>query len=235
MVRSSLVTALLAAASTAGTYVLMHFVVQPRLPVERIEVPSIQGLTVEQARGLLDPKGLNLVLDGERPDDKVAAGTLTGQAPLRGSLVHHGAEVHASVATAGATQVVPKVVGMTLADARGALVAAHLHPGSVAETPSDAVAAGQVLAAVPPPGTTVKADAVVDLTVSTGPSTAPVPSLIGKRLSRAKEILQQAGFAVGATRYGSNDDFDTGVVIGQSPSASTPAARGAKVDVILNE
>jgi serine/threonine-protein kinase len=127
------------------------------------------------------------------------------------------------------------VAGLTLADARDLLAKAHLRAGVVAEAPSDTVVKGAVVGSQPPTGAEAKMDTVVDLTVSSGPDASPVPSVIGKRLSKAKELLEKAGFATGQTRYGSNDDFDQGVVISQTPAAAAPAARGAKIDLVIND
>lgn len=235
MGRSSLVTFLVASLATAGTYLLMHFVVGPRLPVTDVEVPPLAGLSAEQARGLLEPRGLLLILDGEKADEVVAAGTLTAQQPLGGSRLPRGGMVHASVATQPPTPHVPRVAGLTLADARDLLQKAHLRAGVVAESPSETVVKGAVVGSQPPAGSEVRTDTVIDLTVSSGPDASPVPSVIGKRLSKAKELLEKAGFALGQTRYGSNDDFDQGVVISQSPAASAPGAKGAKVDLVIND
>ena len=106
-----LLTIVLAVGFTTATYLGMHFVVLPRLPVHAVDVPSLSGLTPEQARGLLEPRGLLLILDEERPDERAAPGTLIDQRPLAGSRLRRGEDVHAAVAEAVR---VPKVVGMTV-------------------------------------------------------------------------------------------------------------------------
>lgn len=232
---SSFTTGALVAVVTAGTYLIMYFVVQPRLPVIESEVPPIAGLSAEQARGLLEPRGLLLILDGERADDRVAAGTLASQQPLGGSRLRRGSEVHAFVATAPASPTVPRLSGLAVADARDALVKARLHPGAVNETPSETVPKGQVIASAPAFGAEAKPETLVDLTVSSGADATAVPSVIGKKLSKAKELLEKAGFVAGSMRYGSNDDYEQGVVIRQTPAAAAPAAKGAKIDLVIND
>lgn len=222
---------------TAGTYLFMYFVIGPRLPVTTSEVPLLEGLAVDQARGLIEPRALVLVLDGEKLDGKLPAGTLTHQTPLSGSRLHRGGEVHAFVAVA-APPTVPKLTGMTAAEAVNELGDAKLVSGKISEAPSDTVIKGQVIASSPAAGTQLHPGSPVDLVVSLGPpspSTKSVPQLVGKKLAKAKELLQQAGFALGATRFGSNDDFDQGVVIKQSPTGSAAAPAGAKVDVVIND
>jgi eukaryotic-like serine/threonine-protein kinase len=236
MARSaSFTTGAITAIVTAATYLFMYFVVQPRLPVVEAEVPPIGGLSAEQARGLLEPRGLLLILDGEKVDERVPAGTLTAQQPLGGSRLRRGGEVHAFVATVPSSPTVPRLAGLAIDAAREALVKARLRAGNITETPSDSVPKGQVITTSPVMGVEVKADSAVDLSVSSGPAAGTVPSVIGKRLSKAKELLQQAGFVFGSSRYGSNDDFDQGVVISQTPAANSPAPKGSKVDLVVND
>jgi serine/threonine-protein kinase len=226
---------LLSVCATALTYVMMHFFVAPRLPVNAVEVPPIAGLSPEQARGLLEPRGLLLVLDAEKADDRVLPGTLCEQSPLGGSRLRRGDLVHASIARAGAPHTVPKLLGLTADAARELITGAKLRVGRLTDAPSDSVPRGLVAAASPEAGSEVKPDTAVDLTLSTGPSTKEVPKVIGKRLSSAKQILEKEGFSVGGTKYGSNDDYDQGVVIGQNPAAGSQASPGVKIDLTIND
>jgi beta-lactam-binding protein with PASTA domain len=225
-------TVVLSVAMTATTYLFMHFIVKPRLPVHAVDVPSLSGLTPDQARGLLEPRGLLLILDEEHPDEHAPPGTLVDQRPLPGSRLRRGEDVHAAVAKAVK---IPKLAGLTLDAAREALDQLRLKPGAVTEVPNPNVAKGVVVASTPAMGAEARADGTVDLQVSAGPQAQPVPSVIGKSKSSAKALLEKAGFVIGSLRVGSNDDYDSGVVIRQEPSANTPAAPGSKVDLTIND
>lgn len=232
MGRSAALTIVLAVGFTTATYLGMHFVVLPRLPVHAVDVPSLSGLTPDQARGLLEPRGLLLILDEERADERATPGTLIDQRPLAGSRLRRGEDVHAAVAKAVR---MPKLVGLTADAARDALDGLKLKPGAVTEVSSATVPKGQVLAQNPVPGAEGRPDGTVDLQVSSGPAAAAVPSVIGKSKSTATDLLQKAGFAVGTLHVGSNDDYDTGIVIRQQPAANTQAAPGTKVDLTIND
>jgi serine/threonine-protein kinase len=210
----------------------MHFLVMPRLPVHAVDVPSLSGLTPEQARGILEPRGLLLILDEERPDERASPGTLVDQRPLAGSRLRKGEDVHAAVAKAVR---VPKVVGLTVDAARDALDQVKLKPGAVTEVASATAPKGQILAQTPAAGGEGRPEGTVDLQVSAGPSAQAVPSVIGKSRSGAKELLEKAGFVVGTMHVGSNDDYDAGVVIRQQPPANTQAPPGSKVDLTIND
>lgn len=228
-------TVVLSIVVTAGTYLAMHFIVAPRLPVAGIDVPQLDGLTVEQARGLLEPRGLLLILDEERPDDKAAPGTLVDQRPLAGSRLRRGEDVHAAVARATGMVKVPRLVGLQLDAAREALGEAKLKVGNVSETASADVPKGQVIASTPAAGLDARPDSGVDLHVSSGPGAQQVPSVIGKSKSTAKALLEKAGFVVGTLKYGNNDDLDSGTVIKQDPAANSQAAPGSKIDLTIND
>jgi serine/threonine-protein kinase len=232
MGRNAALTIVLAVAFTAATYLGMHFVVLPRLPVHAVDVPSLSGLTPDQARGLLEPRGLLLILDEERPDERAAPGTLVDQRPLAGSRLRRGEDVHAAVAKAVR---VPKLVGMNIDAARDALEQVKMKQGAVTEVSSATAAKGQILTQAPAAGAESRSDGTVDLQVSSGPAAQPVPSVVGKSKSGAKDLLEKAGFAVGTLHVGSNDDYDTGIVIRQQPPANTQAPPGTKVDLTIND
>jgi beta-lactam-binding protein with PASTA domain len=235
MGRSAFLTVVLSITVTAATYLGLHFVVKPRLPVHAVDVPSLTGLSAEQARGLLEPRGLLLILDEERQDGTVAPGTLMDQRPLAGSRLRRGEDVHAVVAKAPAPVKVPKLAGLTVDAARDALDQQKLKVGTVVEAPSATLAKGQVIGSMPAAGADAKADTTIDLQVSAGPAAQAVPSVLGKSRSGAKALLEKSGFAVGAVKYGSNDDYDSGVVIRQDPAANAQAAPGSKIDLTIND
>ena len=232
MGRSAVVTILLAVGFTTATYLGMHFVVLPRLPVHAVDVPSLSGLTPDQARGLLEPRGLLLILDEERPDERAAPGTLIDQRPRAGSRLRRGEDVHAAVAKAVR---MPKLVGLTVDAAREALDQLKLKPGTVTEVSSATAPKGQVLAQNPAAGGEGRSDGTVDLQLSSGPAAQMVPSVVGKSKSGAKDVLEKAGFAVGTMHVGSNDDYDSGIVIRQQPPANTQAPPGTKIDLTIND
>jgi eukaryotic-like serine/threonine-protein kinase len=228
-------TILVSAAVSVVMFLGMYFFVAPRLPVAVSDVPPITGLSPDQAHGLLDPRGLLLVLDGEREDPKATPGTIVEHHPLGGSHLRRGDAVHATLARQAPTRVVPALVGLTPEQAKDALTRAKLPLGRSSEAPSDTIAKGMVAASTPAAGVEVKADGSVDLTISSGPATAGVPKVIGKSLSGAKGLLEKAGFVVGSTHYGSHDDFDSGQVISQKPPAGTLSPPGTKIDLTIND
>jgi serine/threonine-protein kinase len=199
-----------------------------------VEVPSINGLSVEQARDLLRARDLLLTLQAERPDT-VPAGKVAGQTPLGGSRAARGTAIQAFVSTGAAAVVIPTLTGARPDDAVEQLRNRKLASGHRREEPSDAVAAGLVIGTDPPAGRSLVPDAEVTLIVSTGRSLKPVPKVLGMRLSKAKKVLEDAGFKLGTTRTGSSDNYDDEVTIKQDPTENTPAALGSPVNLVIND
>src|SRR5450432_2327565 len=102
-------TILVSAVTSVAVYLLMHVFVAPRLAADVAEVPSIIGLTPETARTLLEARQLLVVVDAEKSDVRVTAGTVCEQRPLSGSKLKVGETVH--VAIARSVIAVPKLIG----------------------------------------------------------------------------------------------------------------------------
>ena len=96
MGRSALVAFLTSLFTTAATFAALT-VADRRGMLEflhggrgDVEVPSINGASVEQARDLLRARDLLLTLQFERPDPIIPAGRIAGQTPLPGSRAARG-------------------------------------------------------------------------------------------------------------------------------------------------
>jgi serine/threonine-protein kinase len=199
------------------------------------EVPSITGVTVDQARDLLRARGLLLTLQGERPDPAIPAGKIAGQLPLAGSRAAQGAAIEAFVSSGPGVVTIPTLTGTRPDDAAEQLRSRKLLLGPRREEASATVAAGLVIGTEPPAGSAVSPEGVVGLIISTGPAAKPVPKVLGFRLSKAKKTIEEAGFKVGSIKYGSSDSYDDEVIIKQEPAESSPATPGAVINLVVND
>ena len=222
--------AALTAADGRGLLAFLH----PQRQAD-VEVPSITGATVDQARELLRPRELLLTLQAERPDPTVPAGNIAGQVPLAGSRAARGAAVQAFVSSGAGATTVPGLAGYRPDDAVEQLRTRKLVPGRRQEAASDTVAAGLVIGTEPPAGRPVATNATVALVVSTGPAARAVPKLLGLQLGKAKKLLEEAGFKLGTTKVGSSDRYDDETIIKQEPAGASLAAAGSEVNVVVND
>jgi serine/threonine-protein kinase len=231
------VSMLLSAVVSAGTFFVMHNVVAPKMPVQTVDVPQVNGLTSDQARALTEPLGLLLVIDGEKAaeSEKISTGQLVEQRPLMGSRLGRGGEVHAYIATAPQLFPVPALSGMPVAAAQAQLVTAGFRIGAVTEEISDKAQPGQVINTHPIAGERIRKGEAVNLAVAKATETVDVPSVRGKSLGGARAALEQLGLVVGDIRKTTDDNAADGAVLRQNPSAGTKVPKGQKVDLVVND
>jgi hypothetical protein len=125
---------------------------------------------------------------------------------------------------------IPKVRGMSQADAEQALIAAGFVVGEISEVPS-ARSAGTVLHQSIEVGTLITAGTVVGLTLAVPyPS---VTSVIGLSRRAATNALQGAGFNVEVVEETRSSGRD-GVVLSQTPAGNELAKPGAVITLVVS-
>jgi hypothetical protein len=136
-------------------------------PTGPVEVPALLGMRSEQARELLQGRGLLLSFSVEREDAQYAAGTIAEQSPLPGSQLPKGGAVQA-VLSKGAPQQkpIPKVTGMRLRAARELLEQQGFKAGKIRYDDNGDRSPGVVLDQKPAPPATGLPGATVDLVVN---------------------------------------------------------------------
>ena len=130
-------------------------------------VPSLVGLSEEEARGRLREEGFGVAVELRKSPPEEDGEVLEQSVPV-GKEVQRGSRV--ALAVGGGPRIVqaPRLVGLTSAKAEKRLEKAGLALGERKEAPSEVVPAGKVVAQNPPMGEGMKRDTEVDLTVSSG-------------------------------------------------------------------
>ena len=195
----------------------------------KVQVPNLDGLTVEKAQAALDKVNLQLGSQTAELSDR-PQGTIIAQQPGAGEMLEQGQGVNVTVSSGKEQATVPQLVGLTSIEAaRVALSDVGLQLGQIQEQDSDQPA-GYVLAQDPAEGTQVDAASAVGVTVSTGNVT--VPDVIGSSEAQARSDIVQAGFDVQVI-YQDSDTDAPGTVLAQSPQAGEPLERGKVVTVTV--
>jgi serine/threonine-protein kinase len=121
---------------------------------------------------------------------------------------------------------VPMLVGTPADEARAALEGLGLHVQEVRRA-HGVVPAGLVITTEPGPGSLVGPGQTVRLVVSSGPTQAPVPSVVDKPGPAAEAALVEAGFPCEVRQVQS--DRPAGTVLAQEPPAGRRLPPGRKV------
>src|SRR5437867_2608497 len=168
-----------------------------------VDVPGVVGQTFEDARRILDSRGLEAKKGDVRMDREHAAGIVIIQNPAEGSNVKRGRRVYLTISGGEVLVDVPNIKGRTVRDAKFALEREGLKLGGIEYQPSDQFPANTIVEQLISPGTKVKRDKYVSVIVSQGvmAEKVTVPDLHGKNLTESEKILVSTGLKIGNISY----------------------------------
>jgi beta-lactam-binding protein with PASTA domain len=236
--RVASVTLLVVAVGLLAAITTMHFVIHGA----EVQVPTLKGMTVADARSQAAGLGLNLDVDNRYYSSDVAAGHILTQSPVPGSVVRR--EWHVRVAESlGPQQVdVPDTIGMEEHLAALKLRRVGLIVGTTAHLPSAKVPEGTVLAQDPPAHARGIDGPSINLLVAAPPDVGAdgflMPDLKGMTLEAAQAQLAHVGLTAAPPSF-----VDTNVPpVGAAGSAPRPPTApntvilqqppaGARIDV----
>ena len=200
--------------------------------VPKTTVPDMVGMDYADAVDALDE--VNLDARKREVFSKKRVGRVVGQEPPAGEVVPEGTEVILRVSKGLETVAVPDVLDQSEASARAELEAAGFAV-SVIEAASDTTPEGLVSAQNPDPGTEAAKGSTVTITVSTGPSTAEVPNVVGQQREAGVDDLEEAGFDVNVETVPVTDPTQDNVVQDQDPDGGSQAQSGSTVTIFVGE
>jgi serine/threonine-protein kinase len=125
---------------------------------------------------------------------------------------------------------VPELAGLTLEEASRALESAGLKVGAVSG-PSSGLR--RVEKSEPAARAPLAPASAVALTVVA--ADAEVPRLVGLSWPRAKKLIEDSGFKLGAVRERYDEYKDPYYILGQSPEGGSRAAKGSAIDLVRAE
>jgi eukaryotic-like serine/threonine-protein kinase len=137
---------LLVAVALLSAIATMHFAIHGA----EVQVPSLKGMTVAEARSQAAGLGLNLDVDNRYYSADVAAGHILTQSPASGTVVRRGWQVRVSESLGAQKVDVPNTVGSDVRLAALELRRVGLDVGATAHLPDAAAAEGTVIAQDPP-------------------------------------------------------------------------------------
>jgi eukaryotic-like serine/threonine-protein kinase len=159
-------------------------------------LPSLVGMTVEQARSAVRARGLSLDVEDRLYNDKIPANAVVSQMPAAGTSIKPRQQVHVLLSLGPPRVTVPDLIGRSLRAARITAVERGLTIGDIAALHWQQDQPNQVVAQDPPPATTDLQTPAVNFLVSLGPMPVAYlcPDFQGKPVGVVRAELQQAGF-----------------------------------------
>lgn len=202
-------------------------------PEEKVEVPSVTNMPVDEARLVLQNKGLLMMEAEEKKDPNVPVGWIVSQDPLPGFKVDEGALVKVVVSVGGEEVVIPNLEGIPKAQARLQLESINLVVGTVSHEMHGSISKDVVIRTDPPAGMRAPAGTMINLVLSSGEALVTVPGVYKMSAARARSRIEGAGLKA-QTRYTTNIEFEFEIVIGQNPKAGRKVKKGSTVTITVN-
>ncbi len=212
---------------------VIFFFVLPRMKSTDVVVPDLSGSTTEQARTIAESRGLLLVVGGEEENDNVPANVVCRQTPLPGSFVASKSAVTIYISKGSGHIKLPDLRGKGLSEATIALSELGLKIGEVKSEENDEIQKDKIISTIPQAGAELQRGDGVTVILSRGTEAVTVPRLIGKSLSTAKRMIQEAGFVVGNVSYEVSTEYNVGIIMQQHPAAGRQAKKGSRVDLVV--
>lgn len=195
-------------------------------------VPSVIGLTQDNAESQIIAAGLTMGTPTETYDKTIPKGTVIKQTPSAGTKVDKGSAVDLVISKGIKKLIVPDVTKMTGTEAFTTLKDFGLDPVPGAEEFSKDVAQGSVIRQTPVAGTEVPEGSSVTYILSKGTELVQVPDVTGLGESSATRKLKAAGFRV-SRRTDFSDATSKGRVMSQKPDGGGMIPKGSTVTITV--
>ena len=192
-----------------------------------IVVPSVIGEGVADAEVDIRVAGFEVVIELQENED-IEPNLVFAQDPAAGEELEADSTITLFVSKAAETERVPRLEGLTQADAEQRLADLGLTNDVFGES-SDIFDEGQVIRTEPPENTEVNTGSQVRLIVSQGPDQVEIPLLAGQQRNAATSILQQAQF----NNLSFVDESSGSVPNGQVIRTEPPAGQRESLDTTI--
>lgn len=197
-----------------------------------VTTPSVINHTRAEAEAIAQASGMTISFT-EEYSETVPVGLVMRSVPGPGDRVVRTTRLAAVISQGPERFAVPRLVGLTLDEARSALSAVNLLPGTITEDWSESQI-GMVIGAGFNEGDLLKRGATVDLTVSRGREPLTIPSVVNMLLEDAQRLLTDAGFEVAIGQEKADSKVPKGSVISQEPANGT-GHRGDTITLVVSK
>lgn len=203
-----------------------------------VQVPSVLNLSEDEAVKILEEKHLKANVSRYADSNNYEKGKVMEQDPSPKKRVKKNTTVNL-VISQGREVKVPDLSGMNLDQAEEKLKELDLALGKTNTEYSENVEKDKIIEQNPRKNEKVQAGSEVDVTVSLGKKepdvkNVKVPNFIGKEEDDAISLATENKLSVKNINYEYSDDYEKGVVIGQSISAGTQVAEDSSIDFVVS-
>ena len=204
------------------------------LGVGKISVPSLVGMSQNEAKEALSNIGLLSEVVEEVFSEDIAQGKVISSSPGGGGRISPAGTVGLVLSKGQERIEIPVIANLTPDVATQKISALGLTIGDINEVFDMKVESGFVIGTDPKSGEKVKRNSVVNIVVSKGIEKIALISYVGKGGDEALSELTNSGFDVKVV-YKFSDKVFKGQVVSQSPEISDAIGLGSKIELVLSK
>ena len=200
----------------------------------KIAVPDVTNQVLETAVTTLKDLGFEVVPVAEETTT-VDTNVVWKQVPLPGEELKEGETVTIVYNPSNAPMAVPNLAGMTIDQARTALLNLGLTIGVITPQNDPTAPADTIIASVPQAGEQVLGGATIDLTVSQGSGVVQIPNVQGQTSQAARSVLEGEPYKFLITVVEeASATVESGRVTRTSPTIGGDTTKGSSVTIYVS-
>lgn len=202
-------------------------------PGNLVRVPSVTGMTVEEATVALEGEGFEVGTVNSTYDPTVEEGHIVSQDPAANSEQKPGTRVNLIVSQGEEMITVPDLTDKTVEEAKQLAerygFTLDAEPGSYSAT----IAQNHIISQDPVAGTQIPKGSAVKYVISLGVEMVDVPNVLNYPRDEALSTLEERGLDVTILGYQYSSSYEAGTVMAQSPSSGR-VEKGSTVSITIS-
>lgn len=205
---------------------------------KKIEVPSLKGMTYDEASDELDSLNLKIEKGDDVYSAEIEKGKIVSQSPIAKTKVKKGSKIKVNISKGKKAGLVPHLIGKTYNDADISAILSQYGfvLGNVTYDESEKYDEGIIINQTPSAGSTSRAGSAINIVVSKGKKEkSKVPTLTGLTADQAVQALNKEGLQVGDISYEESNVYGKDFVMWQQYSAGTELKKGTSVSIKISK
>lgn len=205
---------------------------------KKIEVPSLKGMTYDEASDELDSLNLKIEKGDDVYSAEIEKGKIVSQSPIAKTKVKKGSKIKVNISKGKKAGLVPDLIGKTYNDADISAILSQYGfvLGNVTYDESEKYDEGIIINQTPSAGSTSRAGSAINIVVSKGKKEkSKVPTLTGLTADQAVQALNKEGLQVGDISYEESNVYGKDFVMWQQYSAGTELKKGTSVSIKISK
>ena len=201
-----------------------------------VSVPTLVGLTENQANAKLNQYGLKLKIDQRRHSESFEEGRIFFQDPAEGTRLKRNRTVKVLISLGVPTINLSDFTAMSLRKTILELGRMNLKPGAITKIYHEKIPENSIIAHDPPPGVRALNNQKVDLLVSSGtrPWTFIMPDLKWLPENEVTSLLQGYRLKIASRVEKETQGIRDGLIIAQSPPFGAPVSETTPIRLTVS-